>query len=87
LHFMTASRILGLYGSFATSTPKRLAKKGQNGYSSSVSSPNSSPCLDRKFKHCEKKYVEKSKAGQTSKANETITTKSLGTISGKRRVG
>jgi hypothetical protein len=72
---------------------QRLAKKGQNGYSSSVTWQHSSSCLDRKFKQSGKKYVEKIKAskaieaGSTIKAHETITTKSIDTISDTRTVG
>jgi hypothetical protein len=73
--------------------PKRLAKKGQNRYSSSVTRKHSSSCLDRKFKQSGKKYVETIKASKANKASETtrvyetLTTKAIDTISNTQTVG
>ncbi len=47
---------------------KKLAKKGQNGYSRSITWQNSSSCLDKKFKQSGKKYAQKIKACKAIKA-------------------
>jgi hypothetical protein len=71
---------------------QRLAKKGQNGYSRSITGQNDSSYLNRKFKQSRKKHVKKikeskaSQASSASKANETIATKGIDTIADTRSV-